>query len=165
MTRFIRIALAPLALAAVLTACGKNDEAVPESRQVELTPKPVAQAQLGDTAIASALEPVAEPKVTPVKKLVPKPRAAAPAAAAPTQAAPQPAPVSASAAPATGLIAGGMSLGTTLGTRVCTNTHTVGDRVTATLSSAVPGTTGAGTEPRATSGRSTGRRRTRRTRR
>ncbi|MEK6611527.1 MAG: hypothetical protein AABZ29_01935 [Gemmatimonadota bacterium] len=143
MTRFFRVAMAPLAFAAVLTACGKNDEAVPESRQVELTPTPVAQAQLGDTAIAPAIEPAAEPKVALAKKPVPTPQAAAPAAPAPTQVAPQPAPVSTSSAPATGLIAGGMSLGATLGTRVCTNTYKVGDRVTATLASAVPGTNGA----------------------
>ena len=143
MTRFIRIAMAPLALAAVFTACSKNDEAAPESRQVELTPTPVGQAPLGDTALAPAQEPAAEPTVTPARKPVPKPQATAPASPAPARVVPQPAPVAASSAPATGLIAGGMSLGTTLGTRVCTNTHTVGDRVTATLSSAVPGTNGA----------------------
>ena len=40
-------------------------------------------------------------------------------------------------------MAGGLSLRTTLGTRTCTNTHRVGDRVTATLASALPGTNGA----------------------
>lgn len=144
MTRYIRAAVAPLALAAVLTGCGKNDQALPESRQVELTPKPVAEAQLGDTTITPAdvaSEPAREAPVSPAKKPAPVPKPAPRSAEAPAFPAVTPAaPQAAAAAPATGLIAGGLTLGTALGARVCTNTHKVGDRVTATLAAPVPGT-------------------------
>lgn len=151
MMKFIRVALAPLALVVVFAACGNKDQATPESRQVELTPKPAAQPQLGDTAISLAPAPEAEfqaaaaPAPKPVRKPAPRPAprpAPAPVAAEPQPFAPVPS-VPAPAASATGMIASGLSLGTTLGARVCTNTHKVGDRVTATLASAVPGTNGA----------------------
>lgn len=141
----MRVAIAPLAIVVLLAACGKNDQATPESRQVELTPAPAAQPQLADTAVTAApeaeLATTAQPTATPTPKPAPKPAprpAPAPAAAAPTVAA-TPAPT----APTTGVVAGGSSLGTTLGARVCTNTHKVGDRVTATLASSVPATNGA----------------------
>lgn len=63
--------------------------------------------------------------------------------AAPTAApAVAPAPV-APPAPTTGTIAGGSSLSASMGTRICTNTHRAGDRVSATLASPVSGTNGA----------------------
>jgi len=148
MTKFIRVALAPLALVTVVAACGNKDQALPESRQVELTPAPAAQPQLSDTAVSATPAPAAErqappaPAPKPARKPAPTPAAAA-VPSAPAPAAPQPASSSAPVAPATGMIAGGLALGTTLGTRVCTNTHKVGDRVTATLASAVYGTNGA----------------------
>jgi len=119
MTKFIRVAIAPLALAAALGACGPKDQPTPESRQVELTPNAVGQPQLGDTALASAPAPVAKPATKPATRSANRP------------------------ASTTGVVSGGLSLGTTLGTRVCTNTHKVGDQVTATLAGAVPGTNGA----------------------
>lgn len=148
MTKFMRVALAPLALATVVAACGNKDEATPESRQVELTPKATAVPQLSDTAVSAApapdVKPAPAPKA-PVSKPAPKSTTSSTATATPASTAPAPAAAApaASAAPATGTIAGGLSLGTTLGTRVCTNTHKVGDRVTATLANSVPGTNGA----------------------
>jgi len=136
--KFIRGALAPLAIigvVGVLAACGKKD-AQPEPRQVELAPAPVAQPQLGDTA---ATAPTPAPKPVPEKKpaaAVPQPKAAAPAPVAP-------APAPAAARPTTGMVAGGTTMTTALGTRVCTNTHKVGDLVTATLGNALQGTNGA----------------------
>ena len=156
MMKFTRAAIAPLALAAALSACGTKDQPTPESRQVELAPKATGQPQLGDTALTSAPAPEAElesvtmpapaaPVSEPAARPANRPAAPAPASApdAPAAAAAAPTPAAAPAAPAAGVVAGGLSLGTTLGTRVCTNTHKVGDRVTATLASAVPGTNGA----------------------
>ncbi|HEY5490293.1 MAG TPA: hypothetical protein VIK25_03780 [Gemmatimonadaceae bacterium] len=156
MTKFIRVALAPLAplaplaflgLVAVFAACGNKDQATPDSHQVELTPAPSAQPQLADTAVSLAPAPAAErpaataPAPKPARKPAPRP-APTPVAAEPPVFAPVPG-VPAPSAPTTGVIAGGLSLATTLGTRVCTNTHKVGDQVTATLASGVSGTNGA----------------------
>jgi len=140
--KFIRGALSPLAIVAVvgvLAACGKKDQP-PESRQVELAPAPAAQPQLGDTATAAPTPaPKPAPKPAPTKKpvaVVPQPQPVVPAPAAVA-----PAPVPAKAT--TGIVAGGTTMTTGLGTRVCTNTHKVGDRVTATLGTALQGTNGA----------------------
>jgi len=152
MTKSIRVALAPLAplaflaLAGAFAACGNKDQATPDSRMVELTPAPAAQPQLADTAVS--LAPAPETKVAkapapkPARKPAPNP-AAPEAAPRPAPAVPLPTPAPVRAAPGTGVMAAGLSLPTILGTRVCTNTHKVDDRVTATLGSAVTGTNGA----------------------
>lgn len=156
MTKFIRVAMAPLAIAALLSACGKKDQPASDGRQVELAPSATAQPQLGDTAMAaspadapappSAAQPA--PKAAPKTAARPAPRpattASAGAATAPA-AAPAPAPATAPepVRPATGIIAGGLALATNIGVRVCTNTHRVGDRVTGSLATAIPGTNGA----------------------
>lgn len=139
MFKFIRAASTPLVLLAFVAACGKQDQATPETRQVELTPSATAQPQLGDTATAAEAKVAEAPAPKPAPTPKPKPAAPTPVAAAPKAEAPAPAP----AKPTTGVIAGGMTIATDMGTRVCTNTHKVGDRVTATLESAVPGTNGA----------------------
>jgi hypothetical protein len=128
MTKFIRNAVAPLALVALIAACGKSDDAAADSRQVELAPAAAGQPQLGDTAQAAAATVAAAPKPAPAK-----------AAPAPAKAAPVPARV---AAPTTGTIAAGTMLNASSGSRVCTNIAKVGDRVEATLSDAVTGTNG-----------------------
>jgi len=146
MTSYFRAAAVPLALLVCIGGCKKQDEAPPESRQVELAPAASAQPQLGDTARA-VTAPTADLNAAPAAPAKPA-RAAAPAAPAartPAAAAPAPAPARA-AAPAratTGVIAGGSSMSVAMGSRVCTNTHKVGDLVTATLSSDVAGTNGA----------------------
>lgn len=175
LTKFIRAAVAPLALVAVLGACGKKDEATQTSRQVELAPKAAAQPQLADTArtAIAAPSPTADLDAAPEAPPPPPPAEPEPAvleskAGAPTPTPSRPprqpsrqpsrtssdagggsaagaaaAPASAPAAPTTGVIAGGVSMTASLGARVCTNTHRVGDRVTATMANAVPGSNGA----------------------
>lgn len=138
MTKFIRITVAPLALVALIVACGKSDEAAADSRQVELAPAAAGQPQLGDTAEA-AEAPAA--KVATAPKPAPKP---APAKAAPAPArtvAPAPAPAAAPA-PTTGTIAAGTVMNASSEKRVCTNIAKVGDRVSATLADGVSGTNG-----------------------
>lgn len=127
MTKFIRIALAPLALVALIAACGKSDDAAADSRQVELAPAAAGQPQLGDTAEAPAAKVAAAPKPAPAK--------AAPAPA--RTVAPTPAK-----APTTGTIAAGTLLNASSESRVCTNIAKVGERVNATLAEAVFGTNG-----------------------
>jgi len=128
MTKFIRITVAPLALVALIAACGKSDDAAADSRQVELAPAAAGQPQLGDTAQAPAATVAA----------------AKPAKAAPTKTAPAPAKsvAPAAAAPTTGTIAAGTLLNASSESRVCTNIAKVGERVNATLSDAVTGTNG-----------------------
>ena len=60
MTKFIRITLAPLALVALIAACGKSDDVAADSRQVELAPSAAGQPQLGDTAEAPSTTAAAE---------------------------------------------------------------------------------------------------------
>ncbi len=159
MTKFIRSAAAPLALLLVLGGCQKND-AAPASRQVELAPAPNGQPQLADTA-RGAVSPTADvnagtealPKesVSPASKQAPRPAPARQPTNAPVSSAPAAVPApsrtaaapSAPSAPTTGVIAGGASMSAAMGSRICTNTHRVGDRVTATLASPVNGTNGA----------------------
>lgn len=142
MTKFIRITVAPLALVALIAACGKSDEVAADSRQVELAPAAAGQPQLGDTAQAASptadLNAAAE---APAAKVATAPKPA-PAKAAPAPArsvAPVPAPA---AAPTTGTVAAGTMLNASSESRVCTNIAKVGDRVTATLADAVFGTNG-----------------------
>lgn len=162
MTKLMRITLAPLALVVVLSACKKQDEA-PASRQVELAPAAAGQPQLADTAAkvasptdelgaADAPPPADAPAVeTPAPAPAPKPTRAPVAkptrapSSAPVSVAPAAAPASAPApaAPTSGTIAGGSTLSVAMGSRICTNTHRAGDRVTATLASSITGTNGA----------------------
>lgn len=143
MTKFIRITVAPLALVALIAACGKSDRAAANSRQVELAPAAADPPQLGDTAqAAEAPTAAAVAAPTPVQKKVAAPTKATPA---PANAAPAPAPIAAPAAapaPTTGTIAAGTTMNASSGSRVCTNIAKVGDRVTATLAEAVYGTNG-----------------------
>lgn len=129
MTKFIRITVAPLALVALIAACGKSDEAVADSRQVELAPAAAGQPQLGDTAQTPAAKVATVPKPAPAK--------VAPAPAKSVAPAPAAAP-----APTTGTIAAGTLMNASSESRVCTNIAKVGDRVNATLSDAVFGTNG-----------------------
>ena len=162
MTKFIRVAITPLAIAALLAGCGKKDQPASDGRQVELAPSVTAQPQLGDTAMAAspADAPAPPSAAQPAPKAAPKTAArpaqrpattasagAASAPAAATAPAAAPAPATATSPepvrPATGIIAGGLALATNIGVRVCTNTHSVGDRVTGSLATAIPGTNGA----------------------
>jgi len=141
MTKFIRVAATPLALLVVFGACKKADES-PASRDVQLAPAATAQPQLADTATtattttASAAVPTPAKPVKPAKSAAPKVPSASQTPRAPA-AAPEP-----ERTPTTGTVAVGASLPATVDNRICTNTHKVGDRVTAALASAVEGTNG-----------------------
>ncbi|MBM3907086.1 MAG: hypothetical protein FJ363_03295 [Gemmatimonadetes bacterium] len=148
MTKRIRLWGIPLALMVVASACQKTGDAPPESRQVELAPAPPAQPQLADTAPAVSsptadLKAGAAPAPAKVAEAKAPPKPAPRTAATPVAASPAPAPAPVPAAPTTGTIGSGAALSVTTAARVCTNTHRVGDRVTATLSSAVTGTNSA----------------------
>ena len=130
MTKFIRITLAPLALVALIAACGKSDNAAADSRQVELAPSAAGQPQLGDTAqavAAPAAKVAIAPKPAPVKAVPAPTKRVAPAPAT---------------APTTGTIAAGTMLNASSESRVCTNIAKVGERVNATVAEAVFGTNG-----------------------
>jgi hypothetical protein len=127
--------VAPLALVALFAACGKSDEAVADSRQVELAPSAAGQPQLGDTAeaaVAPAATVAAAPKPAPAKATPAPTKSVAPAAAAPA----------AVAVPTTGTIAAGTLMNASSESRVCTNIAKVGERVNATVAEAVFGTNG-----------------------
>lgn len=140
MPKFIRLAAAPLVLLAFVAACQKSNDAPADARQVELAPAPAGQPQLADTAPAA---PAAAPASAPAKAPEKAPaKAPTSTAAKPATPAPTPAPAAKPAVPTTGVVAAGSSLGVATGARVCTNTHKVGDQVSATVSAVANGSNG-----------------------
>ncbi len=123
----IRRVIAPLMLVALVAACGeaKTDEA---ARDIQLAPQDTGKA-MADTAVAAAA-PAPAPAVTPATTPT---KAPVPAATTPTKA----------PAARTGVIAAGTSMAVKTASRMCTNTHKVGDTFTATLDAAVSGSNGA----------------------
>lgn len=117
-TKGIQRSLSTFLLLAAVVACGGGDATPEDGREIELTPTP-ADAAVGDQAEAT------------------------PPAASPTPAPSRPAPARTTPTRRSGTIAAGTELVLAAGARVCTNTHAVGDRFVATLSSEVPGTNGA----------------------
>ena len=123
----IRRSLAPLLIVAVLAACGGKDASDQAARDIQLAPQDTTK-PLNDAPPATG-EPAPAPTPAPPTTKAPAPR---PAAATPTKAAAR-----------AGTIAAGTSFAVTTGTRMCTNTHKVGDTFTATLGADVMGTNGA----------------------
>jgi len=113
MTNTIRRSVASLALLG-FAACG-GDKA-DASREIELPPAD-SKAAMSDTAAPA-------PTVTSAASPAP----AAPRPAAPRPAAPRPA---ASTSSSSGALSAGATLALASGSRICTNTHKVGDRFTA----------------------------------
>lgn len=136
------------ALAAVLlaVACGGNDSQKAEPRQIDLAPQKAAEPQLADRPLPKA-EPARAPeskrprqvprKLEPeVQTKVEEPPPSAPAPI--PVATPAPTPV-----PATGVVETGTTFTVRPAVKICTNTHKVGDRFTATLANPVQGSNGA----------------------
>ncbi len=115
---YSRIAATFLVLATV-AACGGSDATADTSREIELPP-------------ATSDAPLNDQPVTPPATPAPAPVTKAPA--------PRPTPPVRPPAARTASIAAGTALQLASGARICTNTHKVGDRFTATLTEAVTGT-------------------------
>jgi hypothetical protein len=111
MTNTIRRTVASLALLGFAACGGDKSDA---SREIELPPAD-STAAMSDTAAAA---PTATPAVTP---------AATPAPAAPRPAAPR----ASSTSSRSGALSAGATIALASGSRICTNTHKVGDRFTA----------------------------------
>ena len=134
-------ALVPITAAILVTACGGRDEqAAIDSAIAADSARDLARTGV-DSAVQPELKdvpvtPPPQPKASaPRPKTSPPPKVNAPA--------PTPAPViPAEPAPRTGTIASGSTLALTSGTKVCTNTHKVGDRFNASLTNSVSGTNG-----------------------
>jgi hypothetical protein len=157
---------AALAVGATIAACGDkraNDRAAADSaltRDLTLASAPTVQPTFQDTAVspapAAAKQRTEEPPApTPVRRrAAPKPRVEAPRpveqhtlppqpVAQPVAQAPVSAPAPAAAAPARGEIGAGSGFSLTSGAKVCTSSNLPGDKIVATLNSAVTGTNGA----------------------
>lgn len=117
--RHLAVALALVATA----ACGGGDS-TDAAREIELAPAETGAA-MSDTAATGAAAPAPAPAAAP-----------APAPARPTAAAP------ARATARSGALSAGATLALASGSRVCTNTHKVGDRFTATTTADVAATNG-----------------------
>jgi hypothetical protein len=150
---------APLAAAALLlSACGdqksNNETAADVSvvadtvrsmtgdsvTAVEVIPPPETPATTAEEPLVAGREnpTPAAAKPQPARKPTPRPAASSRPAPAPAAAAPTPSAPSSSS----GVIASGTSFGVSNGAKVCSNTLTVGDRVTATTNSSVSGSNG-----------------------
>ena len=130
-------ALFPIALAATFVACGRDadtaasDTAIDTARDISVAVDTAAQPQLKDVP------------VTPPPKAAPsRPKATQPKANEPPPKVNAPAPTPPAVIPTTGSIATGTTLALTSGSKVCTNTHKVGDRFNASLTESVSGTNG-----------------------
>lgn len=137
-------AVFPIAIAAVFAACSGRDAdtaAMDSAAAADSAARDLARAGV-DTATQPQLKDVpvtpppatstSRPKSTPPRATAPAPT---PAPAPPPAAAPAPAPTS-------GVIASGTTLALASATKVCTNTHKVGDRFDASLTTAVTGSNG-----------------------
>ncbi len=118
----MRRSLSALVIIAAIACGGEKAE---EGREIELAPA-AGDAAMGDSAVPAPAAPAPAPEVE---------------APAPTKA---PTKSAAPAARPTTVTPGSLSAGATItvaaGARVCTNTHKVGDRFTATTTEAVSGT-------------------------
>lgn len=143
--------LATVAACVALAACGSKETTTDTApRQIDLAPANPAPPALSDAPIAKAPEPapvtkVSRPRVTPP----PPTPVTTEAKASEKKAAPppvvEPTPTSASAgkvpvpAPTTGAIAAGMGFSVKPETKICSNTHKIGDQFTATLTGPMSG--------------------------
>jgi hypothetical protein len=112
----IRRLFVPLALVAMVAACGGADDAAADGREIELTPS-AADEPLNDAARTTTPSP-------------------APANRSPAATTPR------TSAASTGVVAAGTSFAVNNTARICTNTHKAGDRFTTTVASDVIGTNG-----------------------
>lgn len=148
MSKYIRWAVTPLALAAVLSVGACRDDGddlagdtAALNRDLELANSDTSQPQLSDV-----------PSTSSSGGTVSRPSTSRPTTSRPSTTAPRPsttasgnrvetAPSGSEGRVAT--IGAGTSIAMTSGARVCTNTHKPGDRFTATVTNAVQGSNGA----------------------
>ena len=141
-----RHSFALLLTAALTAACGGKDNtqaANAPAREIQLAPPPAAQPQLNDTPAKTSPAPK---KIAQARREEPKPAPlhvqVSPVPPKPAEAAPAPAPAAPPAAPM-GTVSAGSVLAVHPAVRVCTSTHKVGDRFSATLNESITGSNGA----------------------
>jgi hypothetical protein len=147
------------AAALMLAACSSKDKTADQGRDIQLAPAPAAQPALNDAPSATAPAPATVPAPAPTTARAPVPRreprrvlVAIPHAPeqrpdyppypSPDPVVPAPTPIP-TPVPTSGIVAVGALLSVAPSTRICTNTHKVGDRFTATIQQPVTGTNGA----------------------
>ncbi len=124
-----------LAAAFSVAACGEKPP-VDDVRDVNLAAPTVAEPELQDVAVATAPPPVTPPAAPPAQR--PRPT---PVTSPPTTPPPAPVPVTPARAEY-GEIAAGTTMFVRTSAQLCTDTHKVGDRFTASVAEAVAGTEG-----------------------
>jgi hypothetical protein len=143
------ISLTTFAAATLLfaAACGGKDAQNAEPRQIDLAPQKATEPQLADQPLPKT-EPAAAPESKRPRRQ-PEPQKIEPEVQtrveAPAPAVPAPIPVATPApapAPASGVVEAGTTFTVRPAMKICTNTHKVGDRFTATLANAVRGSNG-----------------------
>jgi hypothetical protein len=147
MSKYIRWAVTPLALAAVLSvgACRDSDDELAGdtaalNRDLELANQDTSQPQLSDVPSTSSSGGSVSRPSTP-RPTTPRPTTPSRPTTTPSGNVVERAPSGGEGRVAS--IAAGTNISLTSGARVCTNTHKPGDRFTATVANAVQGSNGA----------------------
>jgi hypothetical protein len=146
MSKYIRWAVTPLALATLLSAgaCRDRDDDLAGdtaalNRDLELANRDTAQPQLSDVpSTSSSGGSVTRPRTTTPRPTTPKPTTPRTTPSGNTV---EKAPAGSESRVAS--IGAGTTIALTSGARVCTNTHKPGDRFTATVTNTVQGANGA----------------------
>ena len=147
MLKYIRWAVTPLALAAVLSvgACRDSDDELAGdtaalNRDLELANQDTSQPQLSDVPSTSSSGGSVSRPATP-RPTTPRPTTPSRPSTTPSGNVVERAPSGGEGRVAS--VAAGTNISLTSGARVCTNTHKPGDRFTATVANAVQGSNGA----------------------
>lgn len=159
MLQYIRRSAGPLALALALATVGCAGDADSDQLSADSALSRDLQLAQGDSASMPALTDVppaqaeTPPAVTPAPTRPRPTTPSRPRPTAPTPSDPAPAPVTESgntvtkgekgSEPTTGTIAAGTTVTLASASKVCTNTHKVGDRFTASVANAITGSNGA----------------------
>lgn len=161
MLQYIRRSAVPLTLALALATVGCSGDADSDQLAADSALSRDLQLAQGDSASLPALTdvppaqaetpPAATPAPTRPRPTTPAPTRPRPTTPAPSE--PAPAPVTESgntvtkgekgSEPTTGTIAAGTAVTLASASKVCTNTHKVGDRFTANVANAITGSNGA----------------------
>ncbi|MBX3174938.1 MAG: hypothetical protein KF709_11035 [Gemmatimonadaceae bacterium] len=121
-TRRVALAFAALTL---IAACGGGDPAADEGREIELAPA-AADAPMNDAAATPPSSSTSTPAPAPTKSAAPAPAR----------------PSTSTASNRSASLAVGTAITVASADKICTNTHKVGDRFTATVTEAVAGSNG-----------------------
>ena len=139
MTKFTGRLIAPILAAALVAACGGDRQNADSALAADTTLNRDLALAGQDSAAQPALTDV---PATPASKTAPTTKRPATKTTTPTKTASGNTKTAPSTAASTGMIAAGTALNVRANSELCTNTHKVGDKLSATVNEAVAGSNG-----------------------